>query len=85
MGVRLQRQTEVTYVVGLIDRLTHGAQQHGGEQLRIRAPFKLGGQLGKVFRLGLEAPLELQTQFGQEVTETGQTLFARTVVHPEQG
>ncbi len=83
--IRLQRQTEVADVVGLIDGLTHGAQQHGGEQLCIRAPFKLGGQVGKVFRLGLETALELQAQLGQEVTEAGEALFARAVVHPEQG
>lgn len=65
VSVGLQGQAEVTDVVGLIDGLTHGAQQHGGEQFRIRAPFEFGGQVGKVLRLGLQAPLELQTQFGQ--------------------
>ena len=47
VSVGLQRQTKVTDVVGLIDGLTHGAQQHGGEQLSIRAPFELGGQVGE--------------------------------------
>ena len=69
VGVRLQRQTEVAAVFRIVDRLLHGAQQHGLQHFCIRTIADGFQQLGVIARLWLVATRQFQAQFSQHGAE----------------
>ena len=82
--VGLERQTEVTAVVGRVDRLLHRAQQHGVDLLRIRTVLGRRRNRLELARLGLVAHRHAHTQRLQIGTQNVDLLRRRAIVHAEQ-
>ncbi|MNS91205.1 hypothetical protein D3C72_1252840 [compost metagenome] len=82
--IRLQRQAEVTTVFRIVNRLFHGAQQHGLQHFRIRTIADGLQQLGVIARLWFTATRQLQAQLRQHRTERGDRFSGRFIVNTEQ-
>ena len=84
VGVRLQRQAEVTAVFRIVNRLLHRTQQHGLQHFGIRSVGNRFQQLSVVARLRFVATRQFEAQFRQHGTERGDRFSRWLVVNTEQ-
>ena len=68
----LVSQAEVAFVMRFVHGLLHGTQQHGLQQFLIFAVFKLGCQLGIIFRRRFVTTTQSQTQAAELFAQSRQ-------------
>ena len=84
MGVGIKRQTEMPAVVRRVNRLLHGAQQHGVDLRSVRPVFGGLGNVLELARLGIVADGQPQAD-GLEVVAQDLFFLGRgAFVHPEK-
>ena len=84
MGISREAETKVPDVLGLVNRLQQGTDQHRLDQVRIGPVGDLEQYAQVVFRLRLGRAGQLNAHLLQEGLEVIQLVHVRAIVHPIQ-
>ena len=85
MGVSLISQAEMAGVLRAVHGLPQRAQQHGLQQLFVRAAFEFVEQISVVLGMWIIATGDEEAEFGEEFLQGFQLLRRRAFVYPVKG